>query len=319
MALRSVHNMREYDSLLQGAGRKVVVVDFFATWCGPCRAVAPHVENLARQYAQVSVFAKVDCDAAREVAQHCSIQAMPTFHVYSQGRLVEEIVGANVSRIESALQRYAPKVMGPGHRLGDSNGGSGEQASGPKIQWDAPAKRREGRKVAATKSAVTASKSDVRYQDAQSGTVDNALLKQLVDMGFDEATAKESLVATNNESLARAVDFISLEDKVTENPNPEGAVGQSEGLSTNSVDPPLETGMLLLRLPDGGRLELAITSADTLGSVWTAVEEIHPDIAKAGFKLVQQYPQKVYTAANANVRLSEENLTKRAQLRLVPL
>eukprot|EP00190_Bangiopsis_sp_CCMP1999_P005015 CAMPEP_0198728030 /NCGR_PEP_ID=MMETSP1475-20131203/6684_1 /TAXON_ID= ORGANISM="Unidentified sp., Strain CCMP1999" /NCGR_SAMPLE_ID=MMETSP1475 /ASSEMBLY_ACC=CAM_ASM_001111 /LENGTH=317 /DNA_ID=CAMNT_0044490275 /DNA_START=71 /DNA_END=1024 /DNA_ORIENTATION=+ len=317
MAVRSVQSMQEYESLLRSAGQKVVVVDFFATWCGPCRAVAPHVENLARQYAQVSVFAKVDCDAARDVAQYCSIRAMPTFHVYSQGRLVEEIVGADVGRLESTLRQHAPRTMGPGHRLG--GGGSSEQTGGPKIQWDAPADRQGEKRVAATRTAAGTSKPDVPRSKVQSGGVDESLLKQLLDMGFDEATAKKSLLATNSESVAKAVDYISVADDGEDEAKQTNSSDQAEALNKDEIDPSTEKGTLLLRLPDGGRLELAVTSADTLGSVWSVVAETYPAIAKTGFKLVQQYPQKVYTAANADVRLCDENLTKRAQLRLVPL
>lgn len=78
-------------------------------------------------------------------------------------------------------------------------------------------------------------------------------------------------------------------------------------------------GSLLLRLPDGGKLELEMSSADTFETVWEAVEKEFPAMSQRGFKLVQQYPNRTFTQADADRVLGDEKLIPRGQLRVVQL
>ncbi len=82
------------------------MVDFWAAWCGPCRAIAPVVEELARDYQGKVKVAKMNVDEnARTPAQY-GIRAIPTLIIFKGGQVVEQITGA-VSRsiIESALKK----------------------------------------------------------------------------------------------------------------------------------------------------------------------------------------------------------------------
>lgn len=71
-----------------------VLVDFWATWCGPCRRLAPVVEQLATEYAGALRVAKVDVDAQPEVAQRYGIQSIPTLLFFKRGAVVDQAVGA---------------------------------------------------------------------------------------------------------------------------------------------------------------------------------------------------------------------------------
>lgn len=72
----------------------LVVVDCWAPWCGPCRMVAPIIEELARDYAGKILFGKLNVDENQRIAAHYQIMGIPTLLVFSHGKLVDTIVGA---------------------------------------------------------------------------------------------------------------------------------------------------------------------------------------------------------------------------------
>jgi len=82
-----------FDSEVLGSD-KPVVVDFWATWCGPCKMVAPVLEEIASEYSDKLTVAKVDVDANTDVARRYQIMSIPTISVFSGGELVKSIVGA---------------------------------------------------------------------------------------------------------------------------------------------------------------------------------------------------------------------------------
>ena len=71
-----------------------VIVDFWATWCPPCKMLAPIFEELAAEYVGKVKFAKLDTDDARAIAQKYSIMSIPTLIVFKGGKEVERMVGA---------------------------------------------------------------------------------------------------------------------------------------------------------------------------------------------------------------------------------
>jgi thioredoxin 1 len=72
----------------------LVVVDCWASWCGPCRMVAPIIEELSRDYVGRILFGKLNVDDNREVSMQYDIMSIPTLLVFKNGKLVDTIIGA---------------------------------------------------------------------------------------------------------------------------------------------------------------------------------------------------------------------------------
>lgn len=70
-----------------------VLVDFWAEWCGPCKALAPLIDEIASEYAGKAKVGKLDTDASRDVSVRFSISAIPTVMVFHKGEVVEKFVG----------------------------------------------------------------------------------------------------------------------------------------------------------------------------------------------------------------------------------
>lgn len=83
----------QFDKLLAVEGL-VVVADFTATWCGPCRLVAPLMEQLAEEYWKRAAVAKIDVDVSKAVAKRYEIKSIPAVLVLKGGEVVETVVGA---------------------------------------------------------------------------------------------------------------------------------------------------------------------------------------------------------------------------------
>lgn len=86
-----VKSTKEFDDLL--AKEKFVLVDFWATWCAPCRMIAPVIEKLSEQYEGKISVAKVDVDQQQELSIRYGIQSIPTVILFKDGKIATKEIG----------------------------------------------------------------------------------------------------------------------------------------------------------------------------------------------------------------------------------
>ena len=95
-----------FESVINGG--KPVFVDFWATWCGPCRIIGPIVEELAPSYDGRAVIAKMDVDHNQQVPMKFGVTSIPTLMMFKDGKLVDRMVGAAP---KGALQQFIDRNL----------------------------------------------------------------------------------------------------------------------------------------------------------------------------------------------------------------
>ncbi|KAL2546806.1 Thioredoxin H2 [Forsythia ovata] len=83
----------------------LIVIDFTASWCGPCRYMEPAINEFADKYMNVE-FIKIDVDELHDVAQEYGVQAMPTFILIKKGKEVDKLVGAKKEELQKKIEQH---------------------------------------------------------------------------------------------------------------------------------------------------------------------------------------------------------------------
>ncbi|KAF9916922.1 Thioredoxin-like protein 1 [Linnemannia zychae] len=110
MPVKGITSQSDFQSILSSAGpTKLVVVDFTATWCGPCQTIKPIFERLSNTYRHVT-FVKVDVDEFQEVAAVAGVTAMPTFQFFKANKKIAEMKGANAAQLETLIKQHQGPV-----------------------------------------------------------------------------------------------------------------------------------------------------------------------------------------------------------------
>ncbi|KAK1776014.1 thioredoxin [Copromyces sp. CBS 386.78] len=105
----TVHNIATTEEFKEAiAQNQIVILDAFATWCGPCKAIAPQIAKWSEepQFKDAVYFAKFDVDALPDLAQELGIRAMPTFVIFKDGEKADEFVGANPPALLATITKH---------------------------------------------------------------------------------------------------------------------------------------------------------------------------------------------------------------------
>ncbi|MCC0638036.1 MULTISPECIES: thioredoxin [unclassified Clostridioides] len=104
--MAKIINTSEFRSSVEGS-KGVVVVDFFATWCGPCNMLGPVFAELGEEMKDEARFVKVDIDESLEIAQQFSVSTVPTMIIFKDGEPVETLIGfMPKNKIEMKVKSY---------------------------------------------------------------------------------------------------------------------------------------------------------------------------------------------------------------------
>ncbi|KAH9895351.1 thioredoxin-like protein [Xylariomycetidae sp. FL2044] len=135
----NISSSNEWSRILNSS--TIVVTDFYADWCGPCKMIAPTFESLSTKFSKPGkiTFCKVNVDNQQSIAQSHGVRAMPTFLIFQNGSVIETIQGANPPTLTSAVEK-AVKLAGtsapgasfktPGRTLGGTGGASRSSGGG---------------------------------------------------------------------------------------------------------------------------------------------------------------------------------------------
>lgn len=99
-----IKSEEEFKSVISAPN--LVVIDFFAVWCGPCKMIAPMLEKFSKDYTTTQFF-KVDVDELPSVAASNEVTSMPTLLFFKSGELVGKVIGANPAAIKQTLDKLA--------------------------------------------------------------------------------------------------------------------------------------------------------------------------------------------------------------------
>ena len=106
--VRELEDADELEALHQEANEaaQLLVLDFTATWCGPCQRIAPVVHDLAEEYSGQAIFAKIDVDIMGDVAAELGVTSMPTFLFFRNGELVDTMRGADETGLRERVAEH---------------------------------------------------------------------------------------------------------------------------------------------------------------------------------------------------------------------
>ncbi|KAH8400387.1 hypothetical protein KR215_011294 [Drosophila sulfurigaster] len=103
--ITTIRSINDFNKRIDSADGRVVVLDFYATWCGPCKEIEKTVKSLARQYEGKVIFLKVNVDKYDELVQRYKVRSMPTFVFLKGARRLGSVIGADEHKLVKMLAK----------------------------------------------------------------------------------------------------------------------------------------------------------------------------------------------------------------------
>lgn len=107
MTVIEIETQEKFDEIISNKkGNKYIFVDFYATWCGPCKRISPEIEKFSDTFKNIT-FLKVDVGKLEDLSQQYKIKSLPTFLIFEKGNnkpLYQPIIGSDKTKIETTLK-----------------------------------------------------------------------------------------------------------------------------------------------------------------------------------------------------------------------
>ena len=102
----NVINISDNDFNTIITSNKFVIVDFFATWCGPCRALSPYIDELATNHHHI-LFAKANIEETPVIANELDVKSLPCIIIFENGKEIHRVVGFNKPKLQAIIENLS--------------------------------------------------------------------------------------------------------------------------------------------------------------------------------------------------------------------
>ncbi|XP_013106655.2 thioredoxin-2-like [Stomoxys calcitrans] len=113
--LFSLEKPDDFESIISEAGDRVVMFEFFAAWCGPCKILTTKLMDMAEVYKGKLLIVKIDVDEFEDMAVEHNVTAMPTFLIMQHKKLLKQFASSNAESLQETVETYAGKPEGQGN------------------------------------------------------------------------------------------------------------------------------------------------------------------------------------------------------------
>jgi len=304
----------------------LIVVDFTASWCPPCKMIAPVFENLAYKYeCQGAVFIKVDVDKCKLTAAMYGVRAMPTFIFFRAGQRLQDkdVQGADASLLESRVLElihfkpmepienpYVPSTSHVQSKL--------EQVRAKKCQEEQDKEledEKERRSVGKSMAKLKKAREEVEMKEALEERKKDAILEK-------EARARVlAQIQADREERKRR-----FENKLNWIPDPSESSAKKKSVTEDDVSlnpfapskPDSESTRIQFRFPDGHTVTQEFKSTDVLLMAKEFVQEAEPSLNRVKFSLSQTFPRKLFSDQDMDKSFLNHGLVPSTVLLVIP-
>ena len=266
-------------ALIEESMKRLVVVDFWADWCAPCKALMPILEKLANEYNGQFLLAKVNCDEQQAIAAQFGVRSLPTVALLKDGQPVDGFMGAQPeSEIRQMLEKHLPKEYEIAYQQAQEKIASGELEEACTLLNAAHLAEPKRSDIALTFADVLIELGNLEAAEAVIGNIP----LQDQDAQYNQVKAKLELAS----EAADSPEVKALEDKLQQNPEDAQTVIEL-AVQYNQANRPEEALELLL-----GCLRKDLNAAD--GEAKKAMTDILSALDNAN-ALKAKYQRKLYT------------------------
>lgn len=270
-------------TILEESQKRLVVVDFWADWCAPCKALMPVLEKLANEYNGQLLLAKVNCDEQQTIAAQFGVRSLPTVALMKDGQPVDGFMGAQPeSEIRQMLEKHLPKEYEVAYQQAQEKLAEGDLDSACALLNAAHIAEPKRSDIALTFADVLV---DLKNFEAAQAVID-AIPLQDQDAHYNQVKAKLELAA----EAADSPEIKALEDKLAASPDDTPAVLEL-AVQYNQANRSEEALELLLSCL---RKDINAADGEVKKTMTDILSSLNPSINNAD-ALKAKYQRKLYT------------------------